>query len=143
MQINFKTVLAILPALNSTAHAFCYTDTPAWSELATKKILRAFGNSCERIKGSHAASVSTCDSARGDVMKMDGGAYFLFIQPHARGSWNITVDECLVLTSELHRLCRRGGQWNITGAWDPPTMALVKLKPQAVCCGCQAPGESI
>ncbi|KAH8756269.1 hypothetical protein F5883DRAFT_526120 [Diaporthe sp. PMI_573] len=102
MQIKFKTVLAILPALSSTAFASCYMSKPAWTELATEEqIFKAFRNSCERMQGQHAAGVSTCDSANGDIMSKDGGSYFLSIEPYKKGEWNLSVDTCLLLAGEV------------------------------------------
>jgi hypothetical protein len=104
MQINFKTVLAILPALSSTAFASCYMGKPAWTELATEEqIFKAFRNSCERMQGHHAAAVSTCDSANGDIMSKDGGSYFLSIEPYKKGEWNLSVDTCLLLAGEVSK----------------------------------------
>lgn len=104
MHMKFKTILAILPALSSTAFGACYMSKPAWTELATEEqIFKAFRNSCERIQGKHAAGVSTCDSANGDIMSKDGGSYFLSIEPYKKAEWNLSVDTCLLLAGEVSK----------------------------------------
>ena len=104
MQINAKAVSSLLPVLPGTALAACYMGKPAWTDLATEEqLFKAFRNSCERMQGKHAGGVSTCDSASGDNNNLDSGAYFLRIEPYAEGEWNLSVDTCLILASEVSK----------------------------------------
>lgn len=102
MQLKFNTVLAILPILPSIALAACYLGKPAWTDLATEKqVFKAFRKSCERIQGKHSRGVSTCDPANGDSNSVEGGSYFLSIEPYAKGEYDLSVDTCLLLAGEV------------------------------------------
>lgn len=102
MKLELKTVLAILPILPNTALAACYLGKPAWTELATEEqIFKAFRRSCERIQGKHSRRVGTCDPANGDSNSIEGGSYFLFIEPYAKGEFDLSVDTCVLLAGEV------------------------------------------
>lgn len=104
MQLKFKDVLAILSVLPSTALAGCYLGRPAWTELATEEqVFKAFRRSCERIQGKHSRGVSTCDPANGDSNSVDGGSYFLSIEPYTTGEYDLSVDTCVLLVGEVSK----------------------------------------
>lgn len=104
MQLKIKTVLAILPILPGTTLAACYLAKPAWTDLATEEqVFKAFRRSCERLQGKHSRGVSTCDPANGDSSSVEGGSYFLSIEPYAKGEYDISVDTCLLLAGEVSK----------------------------------------
>lgn len=103
MQLKFRTVLAILPILPSTALAACYLGKPAWTDLGAteEQLFKSFRKSCERIQGKHSRQVSTCFPANGD--NVGGPSFFVRIEPYAKGEYDLSVYTCMMMMDSVSR----------------------------------------